>query len=278
MYSYIIHRELLINKSFLEFLEGNRLDDFQSLMDYNGAQVLKKNKYRSVTRIELQGRIFYLKRHFWPLKERIKNRIPWVKKEDGKNEWENINLLRDHGFSTMVPVAFGEKRELGLPSSTLTLTENIYDAEKLETYLPAHFNPPLTPDMVMRKRNLIKKIAVLARDFHKKGFNHQDFYLGHLFIRPADNTIFIVDLQRMHCSKSTGRRYIIKDLAQIAYSAESVNIFSRTDFIRFAHVYFERDKLNGQHKRLIRKIMAKVRRIARHDAKLQMRKGLQKMN
>jgi hypothetical protein len=178
----------------------------------------------------------------------------------------------------MVPVAFGEKKELGLPSCSLTLTENIYDAEKLETYLPMLFTPPLDTATVKRKRNLIRKLAILARDFHQEGFNHQDFYFGHLFIRPADNRIFIVDLQRMHCSKSIGRGDMIKDLAQITYSAMSLGIFSRTDFMRFAHVYFEMDKLNGHHKKLIRKILAKARRIARHDAKLQMRKGLQDMN
>jgi hypothetical protein len=128
----------------------------------------------------------------------------------------------------------------------------------------------------MRKRSLIRKVATLARDFHKKGFNHQDFYLGHLFIRPGDNRIFIVDLQRMHCRKSTGRRDMIKDLAQITYSAKNLNILSRTDFMRFAHVYFGKDKLNSDNRRLIQKIMAKVRKIAHHDAKLQLRKRHQK--
>lgn len=273
MYSFIVYNGLLINKRFFEFLKNNNLADFESLMNFDGGQLLKKNEFRSIIKIKIKDKTIYLKRHFWPWKERIKSIIPWVQKEDAKNEWENMLLLNDLGFNTMVPVAFGEKKRFGMSSFSMTLTENIYDAEKLETYLPRHFTPPLSGVRISEKRALIKKLAALARDLHNNGLNHQDFYLGHLFIRSEDDTIFIVDLQRMHRRELILRHDMIKDIAQIAYSAAGLGIFDRTDFMRFAHSYFGRNKLTKYDKKLFKKIMAKVKRIARHDARLQRRKN-----
>jgi predicted Ser/Thr protein kinase len=65
-------------------------------------------------------------------------------------------------------------------------------------YFPKHFSPPLSKEGIFKKRELIKRVAILARDFHRNGLNHQDFYLGHLFIRQGDGEIFIIDIQRVH--------------------------------------------------------------------------------
>lgn len=272
MVSFIQHNGLLINRDFLAFLKAHRLADFQSLMDFNGGYLLKKKKFRSIVRIEKNGNIFYLKRHFRPWKERILSAGPWGLHEDARNEWKNIVLLNNLGFNTMCPVAFGEKKRFGMPYCSLTLTENIYDAEKLETYLPKQYRSPLSKEQVTGKRALIKRLAELARTFHGTGLNHQDFYLGHIFFRPKDNTLFLIDLQRMHQRNLTRRHDLIKDLAQLAYSARRSGIFTHTDFMRFALFYFDRDTLSKDDKKTIRKIISKVEKIARHDANLQMRK------
>lgn len=263
-----MHNNLLINETFFGFLKRFNLTDFQSLMSLEGGILFKKNKFRSVMRIELGDKVFYLKRHFWPWKERIYSLLPWVQKEDARNEWRNMFLLNSLGFHTPTPVAFGEKKRMGIPYFSLTLTENLYDAEKLETYLPKHFSPPLTNAKIFEKRGLIKQLAILVWDFHTKGLNHQDFYLGHLFIRPKDSRIFIIDIQRVHYNKSIRRCDKIKDLAQLAFSAKGLNIFTGTDHMRFFHVYLNRDKLTGTDKHLMKKIVAKKRRIEKHTAKM----------
>jgi heptose I phosphotransferase len=272
MYSFVKYSGLTINDCFLDFLKDSGLADFQILKNCEGGKLFKKNKFRSVTRIEIQDRIFYLKKHFWPLRERAKSLIPWIKREDAINEWENLVLLDRLGIKTMVPVAFGEQRRFGVPCFSLTLTENIYDAEKMETYLPAHFSPPLSADRLVVKRALIRKLADFARDFHDMGLNHQDFYLGHLYLRPQDGAIFVIDIQRLHQRKFISRHDLIKDLAQLAYSCQRLRIFTRTDFMRFIHVYLGKDRLARHDKRLIRKIAVKAGKIACHDAKLQTRK------
>ena len=276
LYSFIKHKDLLINKDFLGVLEKNRLSDLDSLMKFKGGIPVKEKKFRSVKRIDLEEgltkKTFYLKQHFWPGRERIKSVLPWTKKEDAGNEWENMLLLDKLGFNTMTPVAFGMKKRFGMPCYSLTLSESIYGSEKLEIYLPGHFSPPLIREKIIEKKALINELATLARDFHFRGLNHQDFYLGHLLIRKSDKKIFIVDLQRIHKSNTISAHDRIKDLAQLYYSAGRLEIFSRTDFMRFAHSYFGKDNLNRDEKRLIKKIIAKSEKIARHDAGLRSRR------
>jgi len=273
MYSFIKHNGLLINDTFIEFLKNTNLADFQTLMDLKGGSIFKKNKFRSVVRIAIEDKVFYLKRHFWPWKERIKSIVPWLKKEDAKNEWQSMLLLENLGFNTMVPVAFGEKKRFGMPFFSLTLTENIYDTEKLETYLPMHFSSHLSKEKFFEKIEMIKKLAALVRDFHNKGLNHQDFYLGHLFIRPKNGKIFIVDIQRVHRRETISMHDRIKDLSQLAFSAKGLGIFTRTDFMRFVHLYLDRKKLNRADKKLIRRITTKVARIEKHTDKLLKRRN-----
>jgi hypothetical protein len=62
------------------------------------------------------------------------------------------------------------------------------------------------------------------------------------------------------------RRFLIKDIAQIHYSAPGRH-FSKTDRLRFYLSYAGRDTLATQDKIFIRKVVNKARRMARHDKK-----------
>lgn len=272
MDSFVLHRGLLINERFLPLLKDLSLADFMALRNIEGGTLLKRNRYRSVMRLEfeMEGRkaVFFLKRHFWPLRARMRALLPLLRKEDARNEWKNMILLDELGFSTMTPVAFGEERRFGVPFFSLTLTEGIQDAEKIEEYLPRRFSPPLTSEGMEEKRAFIAKIACLARDFHGEGLNHQDFYLGHLFFSPSEDRIYIIDIQRVHCRKKIRAADRIKDLAQMASSAKGIGVLSGTDLMRFFLVYLGKDRLTGDDKRLARQVLRKVRRIQRHTVKL----------
>lgn len=272
MTSFIAHNGLLINESFLALLKEGGLASFEGLLRSAAGVVLKKKRFRSIARVELRGKIFYLKRHVAPLGERMASLLPWKRREDARNEWENIVLLKQLGFNTMTPVAFGEKRRWGLPWCSLTMTEEIYDAVPLEAYLPEHFRPPLDAGRLLRKRALVAALALLSRELHGKGFNHQDFYLGHLFLRPSEGSLFIVDLQRMHRRGALRRRDRVKDLAQLFYSARCSRVVTTTDCFRFVHRYLGRDALTASDRRLLKDVAAKALRIARHDAHLRRRR------
>lgn len=273
MHTFIRHNNILINEDYLDLLRDNGLDSFLALRSFSGGTLLKKNKFRSVDRIELGSKVFYLKRHFWPCRERLRSINPLRKKEDARNEWNSMLLLDSMGFNTMLPVAFGESKKFAQDHFSLTLTENLYDAEKLEIFFPKHFMPPLPREKINDKRAYITKLAFLARDLHDHGLNHQDLYLGHILVRQEDDKFFIIDVQRMHKNTIISRHDRIKDLAQLTYSAKGLGIFSTTDLLRFFHVYTGSDTLTPDHKKLACNILLKARKISKHDAKLQLRKN-----
>jgi len=269
---------LWIHWDYHALLKGHGLNRFDALYDLSGGELFKQNRYRSVDRIYLQGEdgrshIFHLKRHHPPLLARIRSVFTGFRIKDGaENEWGKILRLEEVGIRTMTPVAFGAFRKWGLPYQALTLTEHLYGAEKLEDYLPSHFGEgALSRDKITRKRRIIKETGKWARTFHKAGFHHQDFYLGHIFIKPGqgeDFTLHLIDLQRVREYKRLQRSMVIKDLAQINFSASQLSCLTRTDRLRFLKIYLGKKRLGRSEKDLIRSIEKKTRRISSHTKKL----------
>jgi heptose I phosphotransferase len=122
-----------------------------------------------------------------------------------------------------------------------------------------------------RKRTLIGRLAQLARRLHDAGLNHRDFYLNHFFLGP-DDILYLLDLQRVQRRDRVPRRLLLKDLAQLNYSAQVYGGFTRSDRLRFLRRYLETRRLDSAGKGLARAVLAKTARIARHDAKLTVRR------
>ena len=270
----------------MPLLVSHSLDNFDSLYDLDVGELFKKNRYRSVVRFFLQGKegkshIFHLKRHHPPFLTRLRTiftgfRIP----EGAENEWHTIIRLEEIGIRTMTPVAFGAIRKYGLPYHALTLTEHLYGAERLEEFLPLQFSGKRPgPDKIHYKRKIIQELARWARRFHGSGFHHQDFYLGHIFIKPCDGedfTLHLIDLQRVKEHRKVRTSRVVKDLSQINFSATQLSCLSRTDRLRFLMAYLDKERLNAAEKKLIRKVENKTCRIARHTRKLLEKRGRRK--
>ncbi len=269
---------LCVHPDFLDLLKQHDLNGFSALYDLTEGEIFKKNRYRSVVRIYLKeaggkSHILHLKRHHPPLSMRLKSILTGLKIRDGaENEWDKILRLEEIGIRTMTPVAFGFSRKWGLPYRSLTLTEHLYGADKLEEYLPGRFGKGrLSPEDLACKRRIIIETARWARRFHDAGFHHQDFYLGHIFIRPDDGgnfTLHLIDLQRVREYRKLRKSRRIKDLAQINFSATQLHCLTHTDRLRFIRAYLGNQRLTGPDKALIRRIESKTRRVALHTEKL----------
>lgn len=281
----IFHKEggLRIHQDYYDLLKGYGLNSFQRLYDLSGGELFKKNRYRSVVRVSLDGEqgaphVFHLKRHHPPFWTRLKSIFTGFRIQDGaENEWSKIIRLEEIGIKTMTPVAFGSVRKWGLPFQALTLTEHLYRAEKLEDFFPAHFGGgALGVSQVAQKRRVILETARWALRFHASGFHHQDFYLGHIFIKQGEGetpSFHLIDLQRVREHKRLRRSMLIKDLAQINFSASQLSCLTRTDRLRFLKVYLEKDRFGSSEKDLIRRIENKTRRISSHTRKFLARRA-----
>jgi heptose I phosphotransferase len=266
---------LTVNRGFADVLSDAGLETFESLWSFAGGQVAKNVlRERTTTRIVLPDRrtggdaAFYLKRHApVPLKEYIKPllRLRWPIL-GARNEWNAILQFHDAGLPTMTPVALGQ-----CGHRSLLLTRAIEGCRKLSDLLAecavsvgSRKRAPLRPGAV-DAGSLIPRLARLARTMHAAGLHHQDFYLTHLLVPGQDDgeTLYVIDLGRVRQRRRLARRWIVKDLAQLNYSAAGT---SQAERQRFLEAYLGRP-LEAADRHLIRRIERKTRAIGRHSRK-----------
>jgi heptose I phosphotransferase len=243
------------------------LDQYRHLFPESGLQelcalegeVFKRIQNRRTFRVERSGRGFFLKCHQgvgWGeiLKNLFSLRLPVL---GAGNEWLAIHRLRELGVETMQPVAYGREGWNPAGLRSLLVTEELGNCVSLERYSE---NWKREPPVLAEKRLLIKRLATIARVLHENGVNHRDFYICHFLIRlPWDGTdenlrLYLIDLHRVQRRRRTPRRWIIKDLGSLWFSAMELGL-SRRDLLRFVQEYRQRP---------LREILAEEREFWRH--------------
>jgi len=254
---------LLVNADFAKILEFNGINSFEDLWSISGESVKKVLVERGTERIFLKSpdgaslTEGYIKRYKpEPLMSRLKNMLSLrpCRFPGAMNEWEAVIAFHRMNLPTMQPLACGVS---GGNSCILTLGITDY-ARASELF--AKF----AKGERVRRRKLLRRIAELAAGMHLAKMAHQDFYLVHVFVREKDDdSIFLIDLQRVIFEESFSERWRVKDLAQLLFSAD--NLVSRTDILYFWKVYTDMagDEMYGDSS-LTGKIIRKAARIRRH--------------
>jgi heptose I phosphotransferase len=255
--------KLIINSDFAELFKHNNLVSADSLWNTEGEDVKKQRKERGTERIMLidpdskQNIETYIKRYKpLPLKEYFKSVTSFrpIHPKGACHEWDAILAFHKNCLPTMEPIAVAETAH-GTCNLTLGITNYKRGSEIFEDLNKNH-NPE-------RKKKLIEKIAILAKNMHNAGFGHQDFYLVHMFIKEQnDDEIFLIDLQRLIMQKRLSKRWRIKDLAQLYYSAAP--FVNNEDIELFWNIYSE--GLSNSES-LLSAIKKKMQKIKRHDEK-----------
>jgi heptose I phosphotransferase len=179
----------------------------------------------------------------------------------GRAEAQNIRDLSALGIGVPLLAAHGEElRADGLLESFL-LTEELVGYEELGTFVLQRFSRADAERRDPGLDRLIRQVATIARRFHAAGYNHRDFYCCHFLVkevRPGEFDIRLIDLQRMERRQWFRRRWIVKDLAQLAYSAPDSVLRCREKLLFLRH-YLGVGKLRPEHKRLVRAVVFKQR-------------------
>ncbi|WP_027714489.1 lipopolysaccharide kinase InaA family protein [Desulfuromonas sp. TF] len=253
-------------------LQKAGLTSFDAFMEFTGGTRICHKRGRSVYRFELDGRAFYLKRNRLQRVEFLKRLSRFKLPARGAwEEWESIRLVRETGLPTITPIAYGERRALNLEIGSFTLTEELYGAEPLDAFIEREWSAAPRSSKRGEKRKVICDLARLARRFHDRGMNHQDFYLNHFFIDETGN-LYLLDLQRVQHRPEVPIRFVVKDLGQLFYSSLRFPCISKSDKMFFLLNYLGQRQLDRKGKSLARKILTKNARIARHDVKLHARR------
>ncbi len=257
-----------VDPQYQKTLKEAGLNSLDAVFAYEQGQRLTKSNlasWRHRVRLQLpDGQIAYLKRYSAPpLSVQIKS---WLQhgRRGFLSEYDKgpLNELKKADVSIPQVIAYGGRWAGLFEKRSFIITLEIPNAHSLETQLPDCFEKSVSN---LPKRDFILKLADFIHRFHKTGYRHRDLYLCHIFLS-ENTTLYLIDLHRTFKPNLTGKRYQVKDLAQLHYSSPAEGV-SDTDRLRFYLEYTQKKKLSFSDKVFLRKIHAKALHIARHDRK-----------
>jgi heptosyltransferase-2 len=264
-------------ESYRGVLEKYNLTSVADVFQFQAGEMLTKPGLGRRERIRLRLRLedgrqvaVYLKRFYGgdPLAVIKQPLCRRGQKDSAVSDFDGAMMLAEKNIPVARPIAFGEKNGKIGEKRGFVMFEGLPHGDALERILPEWEAKKKEYALLRDKKKLIEALADLALRLHGAGFYHRDFYLAHIFLckdREEREKLCLIDYQRVFRPQINKRRWQVKDLAQLYYSAQ--NFFSRHDGYRFLLRYFGCQRLTGGHKRIVRALIRKAERIARHDAK-----------
>ncbi|MDQ8195157.1 lipopolysaccharide core heptose(I) kinase RfaP [Coraliomargarita sp. SDUM461004] len=219
-----------------------------------GGEVHREVKNRLTYETQLGELHFYVKRHLgcgWRevFKEWYRLRKPVV---SARTEWEGAETLAAAGVRVPKVLGKGERGRYPASVESFVVLEALEDCETLE-----HFKPGWLDfqdlNWIHLKRALIDEVAAMGHSMHAQGINHRDFYLNHFLINRASIRnwtvgksipLHLIDLHRVQQRLEVPRRWLIKDLGSLIFSALDVGLTS-CDCARFLRQYLGADWKNS---------------------------------
>ncbi len=250
-------------------------DPFETVGAVQGT-IVRSKEGRTTTRFELDGQGYYVKHHKgvgWGeiVKNLVRLRLPVI---GAANEWYAIDHLHRIGVDTLEGLAYGQRGWNPAHTESFVVTRELTRKVKLSEFCERW--PTQAPSAKLRRAAIVAT-AELARAMHRSGMNHRDLYLCHFLIDApngaggiqADNfRLCIVDLHRAQLRAAVPRRWLVKDLASIYFSAMDIGL-TRRDIYRFLRAYTGeplRHTLNEQAS-LWRQVRQRARQLYRRDHK-----------
>ena len=218
---------------------------FDWLMNVDG-KVHRAVKNRRTVEFELGGKRYFIKAHRgagWAevLKNWFYGRPPIVSAE---TEWRAIEAL--NRAAVLTPRVAGK----GLRGAAPAALESFVVMDALENMISLeHFTQDWRGtkgrQWIALKRALLVNVARIAREMHRAGMNHRDFYLCHFLVRdrewprwaPNEPVLLVlIDLHRMQMRRRVPKRWLVKDLGGLLFSAFDAGL-TRRDLLRFIEAY-----------------------------------------
>ena len=217
-------------------------DPFASAFAVTG-EVFRDVKNRRTMRFRMDGKSYFIKLHGpvgWGeiLKNLVQFKLPVI---GSANEYLAISLLNTLGVPTMTACAFGIRGVNPAAMESFLVTEDLVGMVSLEDFCRDWKTNPPPPVL---KNRIIRALAVTIARMHASGLNHRDCYICHFLLDPASLQekrvkLHVIDLHRAQLRPHIRRRYRVKDLAGIFFSAMDLGL-SRRDALRFIAAYTPR--------------------------------------
>ena len=214
-------------------------DSFDHILRLDG-QVYRQLENRRTLCIELGGQRYFIKAHFgvgW--KEIFKNLLVFRWPVLGaRTEVRAIQRLKSLGVDTLEIVGYGWRGVNPASQESFVMTKHLGQTITLEDFCRPWRSLPPDPRL---KRRLIARVAQIAHVLHHNGVNHRDFYLCHFHVSAGEpqGAMWLIDLHRAQLRDRTPRRWAIKDLGGLYFSAMDIGLTKR-DLLRFISWYARR--------------------------------------
>lgn len=215
---------------------------FEQIFALQG-DIFKLKDNRKTFCFELFGERYFAKLHSgvgWKkiIKYGLRLRRPVLTAE---NEWNAILLLEQLNIATTPLVAYGKEGCNPARIRSFVITKELSQTVSLEDLCKSWPESPPEPEF---KRALITKVAQIAKKMHANGLNHRDFYICHFLLHRPDKTpldasalrIYLIDLHRVRQRQPFPKRWRIKDIAGLYFSAMDIGL-TRRDIFRFIKLY-----------------------------------------
>jgi lipopolysaccharide core heptose(I) kinase len=202
--------------------------------------VYRHKEGRKTLRFQRAGRSYFLKLHRgvgWAeiLKNLLQARLPVLA---ATNEYRAISILQGIGVDTLSVAAYARRGHNPAAIESMIVTDDLVGTVSLEDYCANWASEAPPPSVRMR---LLRKLADSARRMHAAGINHRDFYICHFHLDPDSVSqpsprCYLIDLHRAQLRRQTPRRWLVKDLAGLYFSAMDCGL-TRRDLLRFMRHY-----------------------------------------
>lgn len=207
---------------------------FDELMALKG-EGFRHQDGRLTQRVKIGDKHYFIKQHFgvgWReiFKNLLQLRLPIL---SAKNEWLALQRLTLLNVAVPHVMAYGERGLNPATRQSFILMEELTPAISLEDLGKTWGKK--SPSFTLKKQ-LIDKVAFIARQMHEHGMNHRDFYICHFLQTNELDKLYLIDLHRAQIRAQTPKRWIIKDLAALYFSCNEINLTQR-DFYRFIKKY-----------------------------------------
>lgn len=225
--------ETWVSPQLESLLQGKDLFAFFLKRD---GEVFRALENRKTFATELGGKRYFVKYHRGVstgeiLKNLVRGRLPVI---SARNEYRAITRLRELGIQVPVVVAYARRGILPWTCESLIVTEDVGTQENLEDFTRDWMQ---APPSFREKQALISEVAGISRTMHTHQICHRDFYLCHFMMAgEGENHLTVIDLHRALVKSKLGRRWAIKDVAGLYFSAMDIGL-TRRDLFRFMRLY-----------------------------------------
>jgi heptose I phosphotransferase len=219
---------------------------FQTVDDFLKIEVelVRDFKNRKTGRFEINGRGFYIKKHFECGLGAVLDELFHLRKPHIGASHERVVLDRLHsiGIGTMRVAAFGQEGKTLSRQRSFLVTEELTNVISLEDICKQWLIKPPAP---VFKKAVLQEIAEIAQTLHNSGINHRDFYLCHFLLDIRDQAgefssrppkLFLIDLHRAQQRDKVPFRWRVKDIGGLYFSAMDIGL-TRCDLFRFMRLY-----------------------------------------